>query len=115
MSLRILIAEDEGAIRRVWETIFTRLGHSPKGVSDGVEALKALEEEPFDVLVTDLSLVGMTGLELARRVETRYPGMKTILISGSSPERLSEEGEEIEVLTKPFTIEQLEAAISKLK
>ncbi|MDC0429121.1 ATP-binding protein [Phycisphaerales bacterium] len=114
---RMLLVEDDDLVRPALAEMLEIAGWSLKSVSSALEALEALQKEsvPFDVLVTDLSLVGMTGLELARRVETRYPGMKTILISGSSPERLSEEGEEIEVLTKPFTIEQLEAAISKLK
>ena len=110
MSLRILIAEDEDAIRRVWETIFTRLGHSPRGVSDGVAALKALEEEPFDVLVTDLKMPNMSGLELLEIIETNpsFEGLATYVCSGFVDDPAVFHGLRVRgMIRKPFKVSEI--------
>ncbi len=114
---RMLLVEDDDLVRPALTEMLKIAGWSVKSVSTASEALEALQNEPvpFDVLVTDLSLVGMTGRELARQAETRHPDLKTILISGSSPESLPEGSEQGEVLTKPFTIKELEAAILKIR
>jgi signal transduction histidine kinase/CheY-like chemotaxis protein len=114
---RMLLVEDDDLVRPALTEMLEIAGWSVKSVSTASEALEALQNEPvpFDVLVTDLSLVGMTGRELARQAETQHPDLKTILISGSSPESLPEGSKQGEVLTKPFTIEELEAAILKVR
>lgn len=109
MSLRILIAEDEGAILRLWEQIFTRLGHLPTCVTDGAAALKALQEQPFDVLVTDLRMPVMSGFELLETVR-KDPALReieTYVCSGfvDDPDQL--DGFRVRrIIDKPFRVSE---------
>ncbi|MDA0296404.1 MAG: response regulator, partial [Planctomycetota bacterium] len=84
------------------------------GVSNAAEAIDALriEATPFDVLVTDLSMPGMGGRELARQVRAEYPRLKIVLISGSALSQDELDADSLQILAKPFTIEQLEATIA---
>lgn len=109
MSLRILIAEDEAAILGIWEHIFTRLGHLPTGVRDGAAALKALQEGPFDVLITDLRMPGMSGFELLEIVQAdpSLNGMELFVCSGfvDDPDQL--DGLRVRrVIEKPFRVSE---------
>jgi two-component system response regulator AtoC len=74
----------------------------------GEEALDRLAVHPFDLVVTDLHLPGISGLELIRRMRQFYPQTPVILITGSGNGRLQAEAHRLEVreyITKPFPIE----------
>ncbi|TVR96114.1 MAG: response regulator [Rhodospirillales bacterium] len=65
-SLKILVAEDNPINRRVTERILQHAGHQPHMVSDGEEALDALEETSFDLLIVDINMPGISGLDLIK-------------------------------------------------
>jgi signal transduction histidine kinase len=109
-SLRVLVVEDQGAIRNFLVNSLTALGHRPHATRDGAEALDAFAKKSFDVVLTDLGLPGMNGEEVARRIADASPGMPIILLSGWA-EQIKAQARPIpgvtRILGKPVSIDQL--------
>lgn len=78
--MRILVADDELGSRLVAQAAVVALGHECVVVSDGEQAWAALQQDRPDVLVTDLSMPGMDGLELCRRVRTQDDGYVYVVL-----------------------------------
>ena len=110
----MLLAEDDQFVQRALVEMLEIAGWFVVGVANAADALDALRDEatPFDVLVTDLSMPGMGGRELARQVSAEYPGLKIVLVSGSALSQHELDADSLQILAKPFTIEQLETAIA---
>ncbi len=107
---RILIVEDETAAREALAEIIAALGYVVTAVGSGAET-DALSAQPgFDLLLTDLVLPDVSGLDLALRLVDRWSGMKLILMSGYSDNdavRLAVGGGRARFLQKPFGIDVL--------
>lgn len=82
--LRVLVAEDAPASQLVIRAILERLGHSIRLAADGVEAVRAAGEEPFDVVMLDVQMPGMDGYEAARAIRASLPGYGEVPIIGLS-------------------------------
>jgi CheY-like chemotaxis protein len=114
---RILLADDEPAIRALAQEALVAAGHQVVTVSSAEEALQRLRDpgEPFDLLITDLSMPGMSGRELLAAVRRERPGLPTILVSGHLA--LREEADTgavppgTRVLAKPFAIGDLDRTV----
>jgi CheY-like chemotaxis protein len=86
---RVLFVEDDPAIRDVIGELLGRGGCEVRAVSSGAEALDtAAREAPFDVLVTDVVMPGISGICLAEEAMERYPAMGIVLLSGYTAETL---------------------------
>ncbi|MFN3727176.1 MAG: ATP-binding protein [Allosphingosinicella sp.] len=112
-SGRILVVEDDPRVSRSTVSALQELGHRPHAVSSGAEALQVLAEEGgFDLVITDVVMPNMTGVELAREVGRTYPGLGILFVTGYVGEAgtLDELGGR-PVLRKPFTVAQLAAAV----
>jgi signal transduction histidine kinase/CheY-like chemotaxis protein len=109
-SLRILVVEDETTVRHFLTTVLTTLGHRPRGTRNGNEALKTFAEEPFDVVVTDMGLPGISGEEVARRLAHKSPGVPIVLLTGWA-DQIKSEAKSLpgvtRVLGKPVSTQQL--------
>jgi len=81
-GLRVLLVEDEPMIRMLAADMLTSLGHSVIEAEDATQALEQLDEHILDVLMTDLSLPGLGGDELAARAVRAQPGLRVIFASG---------------------------------
>ncbi len=79
---RILVADDDDALRRLLERALVRHGFTVAGVSDGREAIAALETETYDAIVSDVQMPGTSGLELMRAVRRVDLDVPIILMSG---------------------------------
>ena len=113
-GLRILVIEDEESIRRFLSTGLTHLGHSARLAADGAEGLALFAKEPFDVVLTDLGLPGMSGEDVARTIASQSPKTPVILLTGWS-HQLREAGKSLvgvtRVLGKPVTLDTLNGAL----
>jgi len=115
---RILVVDDEPAIRSALESILASLGYRAVACGGAEEALERLrtDPQPFDLVVSDMTMPRITGLELARELRRIRPGLPVILCSGYSAEiqagRLEEEGWAF--VPKPFAIPQLAGALRRL-
>ena len=63
---KILIAEDDRELRQLFQHILLKNGYTVKGVSDGQEALNALEKDYYDLIISDIMMPNMDGYELVR-------------------------------------------------
>ncbi|WP_250475943.1 PAS domain S-box protein [Caballeronia sp. GAFFF1] len=108
---RVLVVEDDRFAREAVSELLVMLGHRAVSTANVSEALEALSHDAFDVLLTDVNLPDMAGTELARRAVERCPGMRVIFASGDSVLDNEAQGFEWQALRKPYTLEQLEAAL----
>jgi two-component system response regulator HupR/HoxA len=111
---RVLYADDEDDVREVFEAVFAG-DLDVTCVPGGVEALAALEEGNFDVLVTDMRMEPMRGSELLARACERFPDVARILVTGFSDHddlaRSVNEGHVYAYIQKPWEAEQLKLVI----
>jgi CheY-like chemotaxis protein len=115
--LSILVVEDNPDARAMLSELLMLLGHSVEGVGSAEQALEVLAEKRFDVLLTDYSLPGMSGLDLARRVtegEDMKSGMKIIFSSGYGAPVAGDLAIKPLFLPKPFTLAALQKVLEEL-
>ncbi len=79
---KILIVDDDPDVCFVLKKLLERKGHEAVTSLNGLEALKCLERSPFDVVITDLIMPEMDGIELIMKMRVGYPSQKVIAISG---------------------------------
>ena len=113
---RILLVDDDEAVRSVGELMLRRLGFVPTVQATPAEALAAFHDTAADycAVISDLTMPGMTGLEMARRIFTLRPGLPLILASGHLDHRTQAEARESGVhhfIHKPFDLEELTARL----
>lgn len=82
MSNRILVVDDEASIRNFLVRVLILNGYDVQSASDGQEALNQLESTTYDVLVTDIKMDRLDGVELLRTAKERYPDLAVILLTG---------------------------------
>jgi CheY-like chemotaxis protein len=80
--VRLLIVDDEPAIREVTSSVLTEEGYEVLTAEDGFDALRLLSEPLPDVMITDLNMPRMSGVELLEVVRQRFPQLPVIVISG---------------------------------
>ncbi len=114
--IRILLAEDDTAMRTYLARALEKAGYSVVAVADGLEALPHLNNEVFDLLVSDIVMPGMDGIELARRCNEKSPRTKVMFITGFAAVsmRARSEAPEARMLTKPFHLRDLVDQIDRL-
>ncbi len=81
MKASILVVDDERSIRDSLQMVLQEEGYAAQGASDGKEALELLNKENFDILITDLKMPEMDGLELTRKCLQAYPQTAVIIIT----------------------------------
>lgn len=112
----ILIAEDDLVVRSFVSRALEQKGFDVTAVGDGVQALEALQNEGYDLLVTDIVMPGLDGIGLALRVTRDYPELPVLLMTGYSAEQQrAYDLEELicKVLIKPFTLKQVCDAVEE--
>ncbi|MEQ8404728.1 MAG: response regulator [Oceanicaulis sp.] len=116
---RILLAEDDESMRDFLGKALERAGHEVVRVADGEDGLDALGEAPgqFELLLTDIVMPGVDGIELARRAAEIDPGLKIMFITGFAAVALnagSSAPKEAKVLSKPFHLRDLVDEVAKV-
>jgi PAS domain S-box-containing protein len=116
---RVLYVDDEEALVYLTSRVLERLGYEVVGLSDPVAALEAFREDPagFDVVVTDLSMPGMSGFHLARALLQIRPDVAVLMTSGYVRPEDREQARALgvrELILKPDTIDELGLALARL-
>ncbi len=81
MAERILIVDDEELIRSIFTNLFKKEKHDVEAVSSGEEAIEVLENNDFEVVLLDISLPGMTGIEVLKKLKKDKPGLIVIIMT----------------------------------
>lgn len=115
----ILLAEDDSSLRGFIAATLERSGHAVTPCADGLAAQAALEAAAFDLLLTDIVMPGMDGLELSARARAKYPALKVMFITGFAA--MAEKnlggnagGTATRVISKPFHLGDLPRQIADL-
>jgi len=103
---RVLIADDEQVIANTLAIILNQSGFEARAVYSGESAIEALETFQPNMLISDVIMAGMTGIEASIKVRSRLPQCKILLFSGQAAtadllEKAREQGHEFEILAKP--------------
>ena len=107
---RVLVVDDEDTIRRVLVRTLVINGFETRDAADGITAWGLALSQRFDLLVTDLRMPGLDGLELAKRVTQVYAGTKVLLISAYQPIGMPT----FAFLQKPFSMTDFMTTVAQL-
>ena len=114
--IRILLAEDDESMRVYLARALERVGYAVVSVDRGTAALPLLETERFDLLLTDIVMPEMDGIELAQKAATIAPEMRVMFITGFAAVALKagKKTPDAKVLSKPFHLRDLVAEVDRL-
>ena len=115
---RILIVDDNREIRTILEEYLREEGYLARGGGDGKEALARYGETPYDLIITDLNMPGMTGIELIKEIAKDENTTEFIIITGYASLDTAIESVKagaFDYLVKPFRIEELKVVIKNAK
>lgn len=116
MGERLLIVDDEDALRESLKRVFLRDGYEVDAVSSSEDALRNIEEKTYDLIVTDIILPGMNGIELLRKLRQRKPDTKVIIITAYASIESAVASMKIgayDYLVKPIDHSEIKSAIRK--
>jgi DNA-binding response OmpR family regulator len=116
-SLSILLVDDDTALLQVLKSLLETRGHRVTAAWDGTEAVRVLEKEKFELVITDVFFPGRDGIEVILERSKSHPGTRVIAMSGEGKFAadhflllVKKLGADV-ILKKPFAAEQLFAAI----
>ena len=113
---RILVIDDNLMIRKIIRNIFIKENYEIEEAENGVEGLEMIENKSYDLVITDILMPKMEGLELIMHLKRDFPKIKIIAISGGKPYYLymaKKLGIE-RVFTKPLDLQELLNAVKKI-
>ena len=114
---RILVVDDESLAREYLGEAVTSLGYSAVSANEAEAALTMIEREQPDVVLTDLRMPGMDGVQLTQRIQERWPDLPVVLCTGFSEWRTQDQIEAIGIdglLLKPIVKSHLAKTIRQL-
>jgi two-component system cell cycle response regulator CpdR len=116
-SIKILLAEDDSDMRRFLVKALQNAGYSVASFDNGLSAYNRLREEPFELLLTDIVMPEMDGIELARRATELDPDIKVMFITGFAAVALNPDNHaprQAKILSKPFHLKDLVNEVTRL-
>lgn len=114
---QILLVEDDESLRKFLAQALVRAGHEVRDYGDGQEAFVHLRDIPFDLLLTDIVMPGMDGIELAKRAAELDAALKIMFITGFAAVALhpaSNAPKQAKVLSKPFHLREIVAEVERM-
>jgi len=114
---RILLAEDDESLRRFLAAALVKAGHTVSDFGDGEEAFRCLSANSFDLLLTDIVMPGLDGIELAKRAVEIDDNLKIMFITGFAAVALHPSAnapKRAKVLSKPFHLREIVQEIDRM-
>lgn len=114
---QILLAEDDESLRRFLTAALAKAGHQVTDFGDGMLAFQCLKGVRFDLLLTDIVMPGMDGIELAKRAVEMDSGLKIMFITGFAAVALhptSQAPKRAKVLSKPFHLREIVQEVERM-
>src|SRR5690349_1754189 len=113
---RILLAEDDTSMREYLQRALQRVGYEVEAVGCGTEAMPLLETQQFDLLLTDIVMPEMDGIELAQKASAIDPNIRVMFITGFAAVALQggRTAPEAKLLSKPFHLKDLVLEVDRI-
>jgi two-component system cell cycle response regulator CpdR len=114
---KILLAEDDEDMRRFLVRALEKAGHNVMSFGEGASAFEEVKQSSFDLLLTDIVMPEMDGIELARRAAELDPALKIMFITGFAAVALNPDSrapKDAKVLSKPFHLKDLVAEVERM-
>ena len=114
---KIILAEDDDDMRRFLVKALEKAGHQVQSFGEGASAFEEIKQTTFDLLLTDIVMPEMDGIELARRAAELDPSLKIMFITGFAAVALhpdSKAPKDAKVLSKPFHLRDLVAEVDRM-
>jgi len=115
---KVLLVEDEARLREMLSRALAEMGFEPTAVSSGESALRMLEQNPHGIIILDLNLPGMSGMEFLTAVRGRRPEVQVIVLTGFGDLDAAKKAIHLDVvdfLTKPCALGDLEIALDRAR
>lgn len=106
----ILVTDDEDSVRDFVERALNYAGYAVTIAVNGQDALEKLQEQKFDLLLTDIVMPELDGIALCLKASKDYPDMKILMMSGYANQRQRAHNLDVlahEVISKPFTLDEI--------
>lgn len=113
---KILITEDEDSLRSFVARALRLDGHETQEAADGAEGLQLLEEGQYDLLLSDIRMPVMDGIELAHRAADQFPNLRILLMTGYAEQRERADdlmAKIVDVVDKPFALPDIRRAVAQ--
>ena len=117
--LRILIAEDNVVNQKLALRLLQQMGYRADLASNGIEAIESIERQPYDLVLMDVQMPEMDGLEATRRIVARWPGPRRPRIVAMTANAMQGDREEClaagmdDYVTKPIRVDELVASLTR--
>jgi CheY-like chemotaxis protein/anti-sigma regulatory factor (Ser/Thr protein kinase) len=114
-GLRVLVVDDDGALRHAITSLLDQAGYNTDQATDGAEALRKLEQQPVDLLLLDIGLPGMSGLDVLAQTRTQSPPPRVVMMTADdTPEMLLRSFREqaYSFIRKPFAPRRIVEVVS---
>lgn len=114
---RILIVDDAGPVVVLCVNVLQTLGYYVKGANRGETAVDLLQREPFDLVVLDYKMPGMTGFQVFEQARALNPDVAVVLVTGHGTTEIINEANRMgfsAILLKPFTSDELRGTVEKV-
>jgi len=114
----VIVIDDQEPIRRIVRSALERAGHEVREADDGELGLQLLERHAADVVLSDIFMPGMDGIQMLRQIRKRFPAVKVIVMSGGDSSGMLDLRRDAELLgavkslAKPFTTHEIVAAVN---
>lgn len=117
---RVIVIDDQEPIRRIVRSALERAGHEVFEAGDGEVGLQLLERHPADVVLSDIFMPGMDGIQMLRQIRKQFPDVKVIVMSGGDSTGMLDLRRDAELLgavkslPKPFTTHEIVAIVNSV-
>jgi DNA-binding NtrC family response regulator len=115
-KLNVLLVDDEAIVGQRLKPALTKIGCDVENFEDSKEALKRIDEKEFDIVVTDIMMADVNGIQLLEYVQKKSERTKVIMITGYATEALAREAMSkgaFDIIAKPFRPDDLRNMIAK--